>query len=92
MSDPKPPRNYTPYQQKIIKRYYGNLDTLARQRLAELVGELYLAEGKKKAKLWQQAGDAMKKLEVPASRIEHLLKQQNPALVAELVKELERKT
>ncbi len=91
MSDSKQPRNYTPYQQKIIKRYYGNLDTLARQRLAELVGELYLAEGKKKAKLWQQAGDAMKKLEVPNSRIEHLLQQRNPALVAELVKELEAK-
>lgn len=91
MSDPKQPRNYTPYQQKIIKRYYGNQDTLARQRLAELVGELYLAEGKKKAKLWQQAGEAMKKLEVPTNRIEHLLKQQNPTLVAELVKELEGK-
>lgn len=91
MSDNKQPRNYSPYQQKIINRYYGNMDTIGRQRLAELVGELYLAEGKKKAKLWQQAGEAMKKLEVPASRIEHLLKQQNPELVAELVKELERK-
>ena len=90
MSD-KQPRNYTPYQQKIIKRYYGNLDAIAGQRLAELVGELYLAEGKKKAKLWQQAGEAMKKLEVPASRIEHLLKQQKPELIAELVKELTAK-
>jgi hypothetical protein len=89
MSD-KPPRNYTAYQQKIIRRYYGNLDAIAGQRLAELVGELYLAEGKKKAKLWQQAGAMMKKLEVPVSRIEHLLKQQNPALLAELVKELQK--
>jgi hypothetical protein len=91
MSDNKQPRNYSAYQQKIIRRYYGNLDAIAWQRLAELVGELYLAQGKKKAKLWQQAGEAMKKLEVPASRIEHLLKQQNPALVAELVQELEAK-
>jgi hypothetical protein len=37
--------DYTPYQQKIIKRYYGNQDTLQRQRLAELVTELYLSEG-----------------------------------------------
>ena len=87
MSDKQPP-NYTPYQQKIIQRYYGNMDTLGRQRLAELVGELYLAEGKKKAKLWQQTGEVMRKLKVPESRVEHLLKQQNPALVAELVKEL----
>lgn len=87
--DPKPPRDYTPYQHKIIQRYYDNLDTISVQRLAELVGELYLSEGKKKARLWQQAGAAMRKLGVPASRVEHLLKQQNPSLLAELVKELE---
>ena len=91
MSDNKPPRNFTGYQQKIIKRYYNNLDGIAGQRLAELVGELYLAEGKKKEKTWQAAGAAMEKLEVPKARIEHLLKQRNPALVAELVKELEGK-
>ena len=90
MSDQQP-RNYSPHQQKIIRRYYDNLDTISSQRLAELVGELYLTEGKKKAKVWQQAGEAMKKLGVPASRVEHLLKQQNPALIAELVKELDAK-
>ena len=82
---------YTPYQQKIIKRYYDNQDTIQRQRLAELVGELYLAEGKKKQKLWASGAAAMQKLGVPQSRIDHLLKQGNPALVAEVVKELERK-
>src|SRR5262249_47628988 len=41
-------KDYTPYQQKIIKRYYDNQGTLQRQRLADLVAELYLAEGKKK--------------------------------------------
>ncbi len=91
MSEHKQPRNYSPHQQKIIRRYYGNLDTIQSQRLAELVGELYLAEGKKKAKLWTQAGDVMRKLGVPAARVEHLLKQQNPALIAEVVKELEAK-
>jgi hypothetical protein len=84
-------RDYTPYQQKIIKRYYGNQDTLQRQRLAELVSDLYLAEGKKRQKLWAAAAAAMQKLGVPQSRIDHLLKQGNPALVAEVVKELERK-
>lgn len=89
MSDNKPPRNYTPHQQKIIQRYYDNLGTIKAERLAELVGELYLAQGKKKAKLWTQAGEVMRKLGVPAARVEHLLKQQNPALIAEVVKELE---
>ena len=91
MSDNKPKRDYTAHQQKIIKRYYDNLDTIALQRLAELVGELYLAEGKKKEKAWQNTVKALEKLQVPQSRIEHLLKQQNPALVAELVKELQAK-
>ena len=87
----KQPRNYTPHQQKIIRRYYDNLGTIKTERLAELVGELYLAEGKKKAKLWTQAGEVMRKLGVPAARVEHLLKQQKPELIAEVVKELEGK-
>jgi hypothetical protein len=83
--------DFTPYQQKVIKRYYDNQDTLQRQRLAELVSELYLAEGKKKARAWQAAAAAMKKLGVPQSRIDHLLKKSDPALVALVVKELEGK-
>lgn len=84
-------QDYTPYQQKIIKRYYDNQDTLVRQRLAELVGELYLSEGKKKQKAWEAAASAMQKLGVPQSRIDHLLMKKDPALVAQLVKELEGK-
>ena len=38
-----------------------------------------------------ETGEVMLKLGVPAKRVEHLLKQQNPALIAEVVKELERK-
>lgn len=81
-------KDYSPYQEKIIKRYYENSDTLGRQRLADLVGELYLAEGKKKDKLWQNAAAAMAKLGVPQSRIDHLLKMAKPELLAQLVKEL----
>jgi hypothetical protein len=84
-------QDFTPHQQKIIKRYYGNQDTILRQRLAELVGELYLAEGKKKERAWQSAVQAMQKLGVAQSRIDHLVKQGNPALVALVVKELEKK-
>jgi hypothetical protein len=91
MSDQKPKRDYTTHQQKIIKRYYDNIDTIALQRLAELVGELYLVEGKKKEKAWQSVLKAMENLKVPNSRIEHLMAQKNPVLVAELVKELQAK-
>jgi hypothetical protein len=86
-----PLEDFTPHQQRIIKRYYGNQDTILRQRLAELVSELYLAEGKKRDRAWQSAAGAMQKLGVPQSRIDHLLKQKNPALLAQLVQELEGK-
>jgi hypothetical protein len=80
--------DFTPYQQKVIKRYYDNQDTIAYQRLSELVGELYLAEGKKRARVWGQLEAAMRKLGVPQARIDHLKQKDNAALVAELVKEL----
>ena len=84
--------DYSPYQQKVIKRYYANQDTLQRQRLAELVTELYLAEGKKRQRAWAAAASAMQKLGIPQARIDHLVAQDNPALIAELVKELDRKS
>src|SRR6185503_20548995 len=49
------------YQQGIVKRYYENKDTLATQKLGEIVGELYLAMGdaKKSEKLWKSAKTAL---------------------------------
>ena len=84
--------DYTPHQQRIIKRYYNNQDTIQQQRLAELVTELYLAEGKKRQRAWAAAASAMQKLGSPQARIDHLVAQDNPALIAELVKELDRKS
>ena len=84
-------QDFSPHQQKIIKRYYDNQDTLQLQRLAELVAELYLTEGKKRERLWQSAAAAMQKLGVAQSRIDHLLAQRKPELVAQVVKELEGK-
>jgi len=83
--------DFTPYQQKIIKRYYDNKDIIQRQRLAELVSELYLSSGKKRERVWESVVSAMQKLGVPQSRIDHLRAQDNPALVAQVVKELEGK-
>jgi hypothetical protein len=81
----------SPHQQKIVKRYYDNIDTIKLQRLSDLVGEMYLASGKKLQKAWKDAAAAMEHLGVPQSRIDHLLKQGKPELVAEVVKELQRK-
>lgn len=83
--------DYTPFQQKIIKRYYDNQDTIQHQRLAELVGELYLSSGKKRQRVWENIAAAMQKLNIPQSRIDHLRQQDKPELVAQVVKELEGK-
>lgn len=81
--------NYTPYQQGIIKRFYQNAGTIQLQRLSELVTELYLAEGKKREKLWQSASALMAKLGVASPRIDHIVKEARPELLASLVKELQ---
>lgn len=80
--------NYTKHQQNIIRKYYENRDTIALQRVQELVTELYLASGKKRAKYWEQLTLHLTKLGIPAARIEHLVAQDNPELVAQLVKSL----
>jgi hypothetical protein len=81
--------DYTPYQQKIIKRYYKNFDTIKFQRLSELATDLYLSEGKKRDRLWNQVADALRKLEFPESRIAHLIQKRDPAILVGILKELE---
>lgn len=80
--------DYSPYQQKIIKRYYQNFDGIKTQRLSDLVADLYLAEGKKRDRLWGQVKEVLESLEFPASRIEHVLAKRDPAILAEVVKEI----
>jgi hypothetical protein len=79
----------TPYQDRIIRRYYENQDAIMIQRLGELVGDLYLAEGKSRARLWARAEGTMQRLKVPADRIQHIVHSDNPSLLATLVKEIQ---
>jgi hypothetical protein len=83
--------DHTPYQQKIIKRYYQNFDSIKAQRLSDLVTDLYLAEGKKRDRLWTQVAEILEKLEFPSTRIAHLLNKKEPALLTGVLKELESK-
>ena len=80
--------DYSPYQQKIIKRYYERFDEIKSQRLSELATELYLAEGKKRDKLWVQVEQTLRKLEFPETRIAHLMEKRDPALLVGILKEL----
>jgi hypothetical protein len=77
------------YQQKIVQRYYGNLDALALQKLSEAVGELYLCEdAKKKTRLWASVETALRNAKVEPAKIAKVLESQDVKLLAELVNKL----
>jgi hypothetical protein len=40
------------YQEGIIRNYYRNQDAIMLQKLGEIVADLYLAEGKRRAAVW----------------------------------------
>ena len=50
------------YQRQVVKNYYENLDTALVQRLGEQVTDLYLAEGKKRTKLWASIEKSLEKI------------------------------
>jgi hypothetical protein len=74
--------DYTRHQQKIIKNFYDNREDIALQRVQELITELYLAEGKKREKIWDQISGHLQKMGTPPDRIAHFRAQDNPELVA----------
>ncbi|NQU23928.1 MAG: hypothetical protein HQ567_21810, partial [Candidatus Nealsonbacteria bacterium] len=76
------------YQQRVIRNYYENQDAILLQRLGDLLTDLYLAEGKARARLWKRAATAMEKLKVSKKQIDHLVASDNPALLATELKKL----
>jgi hypothetical protein len=78
----------TPYQDRVIRRYYKNQDQILLQRLGDLVTDLYLAEGKNRVRLWKRTMETLEKLKIPQERVQHVCQSDNPALVAEVLKEL----
>ncbi len=53
---------YSRYQRGVVHRYYEHIDTIALQKLSEIVSDLYLAEGGGATKLWNSARQALAKL------------------------------
>ena len=76
------------YQRQVVKNYYDNLDTALVQRLGEQVTDLYLAEGKKRTKLWTSIEKSLEKLEVPKSRIDRVVASDDAQQLATLLQEL----
>lgn len=82
---------HSAYQQNIIKNYYKNRGAISLQKLQEAVTELYLAEGKKRAKQWERIRGHLEKLEFKPERINYLIEKDDPALIAKVVEEILQK-
>lgn len=80
--------NYSRHQEKIIKRYYDNRPEIAIQRLQELVGDLYLSDGKKRQQHWKNIVIHLQSLKVAQPTIDHLVKEDKPELIANLLQKL----
>ncbi len=76
------------HQKKVIRNYYEQRDSIALQRVQELVTDLYLASGKGRQRHWKNLGIHLEKLGIKPAQIEHLQAQDNPELVAQLVQRL----
>ena len=82
---------YSNYQKKVISRYYENRDQIDRQRLEELVTNLYLASSAKQiAKHWETARGIMTRIGIPQQRIDHVIESQDATVLAAVVDELHR--
>jgi hypothetical protein len=75
-------KEMTPYQEAIVRRYYDNRDNAMHQKLAELVSDLYLAEGKKRALLWKRVDTALTNLGVHPAKIAQIIEQDDPERLA----------
>ncbi len=81
-------RDYSEHQQRIISKYYNQLDTIMLQKLQELVGELYLADTEAKRKrLWERVHKAMLNLKLPDEIVAHIMAQKDVETLARNLQE-----
>ena len=76
----------TPYQEKLIQRYYEHKPEIMRQKLSELTTDLYLAETpKKREAIWNRIVLALRNLKVPEDRIKFLTERNDPVILARFI-------
>ncbi|MEM8758483.1 MAG: hypothetical protein AAGF47_11975 [Planctomycetota bacterium] len=83
-------QNLSAHQQKIVKRYYDNADTITITKLQELVTEIYLATADGSAKkldtLWKRAGDHLAKTSVGPGAAKTIVNNRDVEKLAEVLK------
>ena len=83
---------FSPFQKKVIQRYYDNRESIALQRLGELISELYLVtDEKKEDKLWARARQEMTVLNVPEKIASHVIGQRDVKILAANLQEWSKK-
>ena len=82
-------KGYTPYQQKVIRRFYENKDLRLIQKLGELVSNLYVETSEKKRESgWKRIKEILIDLKVHPHEVEFLIKDKNLAVISKKLAEV----
>jgi len=71
-------RHLTPYQKGVVKRYYENRESIAAQKLGEIVSELYLCRNQKKADRLEGRADGARECRGQPRRDREAVRGQEP--------------
>jgi hypothetical protein len=75
----------SPYQQKIVGRFYEHKETIHATKLGELVSEIAVeADPKKLDRLWKSAGDYLAKCGVNGAMVAATIAPRNLRLLGEV--------
>ena len=82
-------RDHTPYQKGIIRRYYEHKDTLALQKLGDLVSNMYVETSDKKLeRAWKTAHKLMLAAGVHAHEADNIRGEHDLGALARLIARL----
>ena len=85
-------REFSRHQEKIVKRYYENRDTIALTNLGEIVTDIALAEtDKARDRLWKRVETALAHLRANEPRVDKILAERNVEGLARLLNDLHAK-
>ena len=85
----KEEKGYTPYQQKVIRRFYENKDLRLIQKLGELVSNLYVETSEKKRESgWKKIKEILIDLKVHPHEVEFLTKDKNLTVISKKLAEM----
>ena len=81
------------HQEKIVRRYYDNLENIQGTKLQELISDLWIEEdAKKQRKLWSKAQVALMKMGVDPNRVAAVVGARDLERLAKLVNEANQGT